>query len=529
MPVLHGVDEKVASICRNKKNVKQVQEYLIQLEETDDIEKLAEIIPILTGVFIFYIKQKLWKNVKISDTELDLCNDGLTDAQKKQIAEKKVNSWLHDAYKSFIKLLMNWIHHTRKQIQSFEALLNLIQAEYSVNFDMNSESSNNSNKPNQTKPNFPNGMFVKVIKELVLSENISDNFLLVIKSVLTKYDDLAFYTLKDIISLLENQNIINENISKQAAIPKNVIKLLMVLTNRSSDMENNIVLYINRDSKDINTVDIRKDYKTIFSSAWMSLMRLPGLPLIVQKQVLVNLDTKIIPRLVDPQLLIDFLSDCYDSGGVCSLLALNGLFVLINKYNLDYPDFYTKLYNILDVNVFNTKYKARFFYLLDMFLTSTHLPSYLTCAFIKKLSRMALFAPGEDMIMLLKFLRNLLIRHTSCRILIHREKGKDAKGMDDDPYDYEENDPYKCSASKSCLWELESLKCHYSKDVVKIVNSFKKEFPLVEDDITQYFDDTFKCLVSTHLDVEFSEDTIPPLNFDKTETIFNLDNEMWCM
>lgn len=57
-------------------------------------------------------------------------------------------------------------------------------------------------------------------------------------------------------------------------------------------------------------------------------------------------------------------------GGAVSLMALNGLFVLMNSYNLEYPDFYTKLYNIMGNEIFQAKYKARFFHLLDKFLMS---------------------------------------------------------------------------------------------------------------------------------------------------------------
>jgi hypothetical protein len=38
--------------------------------------------------------------------------------------------------------------------------------------------------------------------------------------------------------------------------------------------------------------------------------------------------------MVIPIRLIDFLKDSYDVGGVVSLLALHGLFVLITKHNL---------------------------------------------------------------------------------------------------------------------------------------------------------------------------------------------------
>ena len=38
----------------------------------------------------------------------------------------------------------------------------------------------------------------------------------------------------------------------------------------------------------------------------------------------------------------------------------------------DYPDFYTKLYALLDSSVLHVKYMPRFFDLLDTFLSSTY-------------------------------------------------------------------------------------------------------------------------------------------------------------
>jgi len=55
-------------------------------------------------------------------------------------------------------------------------------------------------------------------------------------------------------------------------------------------------------------------------------------------------------------------------------------FALIERFNeryiiscscSDFPEFYTKLYALLKPGIFHVKYKARFFYLLDLFLTST--------------------------------------------------------------------------------------------------------------------------------------------------------------
>ena len=81
-------------------------------------------------------------------------------------------------------------------------------------------------------------------------------------------------------------------------------------------------------------------------------------------------------------------------GGVISLLALHGLFILITKHNLcvipfqfylspllcltignscrDYPDFYANLYRLFQPNIFYVKYRAKFLKLATLFLTSSY-------------------------------------------------------------------------------------------------------------------------------------------------------------
>lgn len=53
------------------------------------------------------------------------------------------------------------------------------------------------------------------------------------------------------------------------------------------------------------------------------------------------------------------------------------IFELPKYYNVchvcfyrDYPDFYKKLYNLLEPSVFHVKYRARFFHLANLFLSS---------------------------------------------------------------------------------------------------------------------------------------------------------------
>lgn len=57
----------------------------------------------------------------------------------------------------------------------------------------------------------------------------------------------------------------------------------------------------------------------------------------------------------------DFLTNSYNKGGLISVMALSGLFLLITEYGLEYPEFYNKLYALLEPSMFIAKYRARFF------------------------------------------------------------------------------------------------------------------------------------------------------------------------
>ena len=75
------------------------------------------------------------------------------------------------------------------------------------------------------------------------------------------------------------------------------------------------------------------------------------------QSILMKLHSDIMPYLTQPMFLADFLTDCYNYGGLIAVNALSGLFVLITEYDISYPDYYNKLYQLLTPQVFEMKYK----------------------------------------------------------------------------------------------------------------------------------------------------------------------------
>jgi hypothetical protein len=105
-------------------------------------------------------------------------------------------------------------------------------------------------------------------------------------------------------------------------------------------------------------------HKRVFSDAWIAFLQLQ-LPEDDVKRVLVMLHRQVMPHLVEPSVLIDFLADSCDygelsehcihecsslnflrTGGTLALLALNGLFTLITKHRL-YVDVYLESHTYL--------------------------------------------------------------------------------------------------------------------------------------------------------------------------------------
>lgn len=120
-----------------------------------------------------------------------------------------------------------------------------------------------------------------------------------------------------------------------------------------------------------------------FEESWLKCLQLP-MRRETYKRVLYWLPEHVMPHLSAPLKLADFLTDSFDLGGLSSILALSGLFILMRCHNLDYPRFYDKLYQTLTPKVFYAKHRARYFRLLTVCLTAPQVPSYVAAAFIKK-------------------------------------------------------------------------------------------------------------------------------------------------
>ncbi|KAF7790030.1 hypothetical protein EIP86_000979 [Pleurotus ostreatoroseus] len=243
-------------------------------------------------------------------------------------------------------------------------------------------------------------------------------------------------------------------------------------------------------------------HKEVFTRTWLALLPLLSLGASESKRALVTralnvMHRGVLPHLTRPILVMDWVGSCVDFGGTVGLLALNALFILMKEYNLDYPQFYTRLYAFLDRNVLHLKHRARFFRLTELFLSSTMLPAALLASFVKRLARLSLNAPPAAIVMIIPFTYNILKKHPALMVMIHRVD--DSFDAATDPFKDNEPNPTLTNAIDSSLWELYSQKSHYHAPASTLARIFEEPFTKPNYSLEDFLDHTYSTLYDTEV------------------------------
>ena len=204
-----------------------------------------------------------------------------------------------------------------------------------------------------------------------------------------------------------------------------------------------------------------------------------------------------------------------------SILSLNGLWELMRVYNLDYPDFYKNLYAILTPDLLHLREKSRFFRLLDLFMSSTHLSASIVASFIKKLARLSLTAPPSGIVSIIPFIYNLIKKynHTTCMLLIHSTTTNEEDLVYEDPFDENERDPSLTNAIDSSIWELETMINHYHPNVSSLVKIFQQHFTKYSYNMEDFLDWNYSKLIDAEMDKKLKGEV--GLEFEKWNKMFD--------
>lgn len=328
-----------------------------------------------------------------------------------------------------------------------------------------------------------------------------------VEKFVDEYDDIRLYTFKAIQDKLAEQSTRSGSTSGSASEVsfEAVFELLSSIEGVPQSRDELVDFYIEppRKQKGHELFSVSK-HKKAAQDAWLALM---GRDMTTdQRKRLLDIMSEIIaPWFTKPELLMDFLTDCYNSGGSMSLLALSGVFYLIQERNLDYPAFYTKLYSLLDPDILHSKHRSRFFRLLDIFLASSHLPAAIVASFIKRLARLSLNAPPSAIVTIIPWMYNLFKKHPTTTFMMHRvpraeeEKEKLATEGMNDPFDPDVQDPMETRAIDSCIWEVVQLQAHYHPNVATIAKIVSEQFTKQFYNMEDFLDHSYASLLEAEM------------------------------
>nr|XP_020036818.1 nucleolar complex protein 4 homolog isoform X1 [Castor canadensis] len=425
-------------------------------------------------------------------------------------ATRKYKVWMRHRYNSCCNRLQELLAHPSFQVKelALRTLMKFVQLEGAQPLEKAQWEGHYL---------FPHTLFKAVVGGLLSPEE--DHSLLISQFCqYMEYDDIRYHTMQAATST--TARITKQQTEVPIIFWNNAFALLSAVSLPHQECSVTSFYVKHAELSDKWKVTHLKEHRKAFQEMWLGFLK-HKLPLSLYKKVLVAMHDSILPHLAQPTLMIDFLTSACDVGGAISLLALNGLFILIHKHNLEYPDFYQKLYGLLDPSIFHVKYRARFFHLADLFLSSSHLPAYLVAAFAKRLARLALTAPPEALLMALPFICNLLRRHPACRILVHRPQGPE---LDADPYNPDEVDPARSHALESCLWELQTLQQHYHPEVSKAASVINQVLSVPETSIAPLLELTAYEIFERDLKKKGSEPV--PLEFIPARGLLGRQNDL---
>jgi len=463
-PVVKDIRSKGTEFLADRKNANMLVELLALLDPAEPASSIVAAIQAMKRIFIVTMDKQTLKKPKDGDGS----------------GEAVWSGWMLERLEDGFKRLLDLVNHKKASVVNLavSTIMNLLQSQ---------------NLSRKTKGWSSDEL--KTLQNLVLcfaSTKTSSQIPLAAFQEFLVYSDVSLHFLS-VLSRIVSKAVTGEKTN--FIFVDNIVSCLETFQMPAETEYKASKAFMKSDEENPSEPDYQQ-LKKNFGSLWITTLRCK-FNLDQYKRSLILLNEKVIPLLPRPLLVTDFLLSCYAVGGAISMLALSGVFTLISKYNLEYPEFYTKLYQLFTIEIFHVKYKARFFHMSDVFLSSTHLPENLVAAFVKRIARLALQAPAESVPLCIKFIHNLLHRH---RGLVNLIDSADRTDLTSDPYDAEAVDPTASRASESSLWELKSLTNHLLPEVSTVAKDlFEKGVREQEMDVSASLETTAEDLFETEL------------------------------
>lgn len=405
--------------------------------------------------------------------------------------------WLRGCLRKYVASLCDWIGSPDATEENTAlALLMRIVKEEAAGTSKTSEQSWRNEK----------ATFQATVKALLSKKEAEGARQQFVETHVEEHDDVRFYTFVAVRNLLSESN--------GPDVLDNAIEMLSQIEG-VPESEDQLEDWYGEAPTHKSPLLSLNAHRKAAREAWMSIFR-AQLSTEQRKSLLNITTTQLLPWFTNHiELLADFLTDSFNQGGATSLLALNGIFSLMTVKNLDYPEFYGKLYSLLDEDVLHSKHRSRFFRLLETFMSSTHLPASMIASFIKRLSRLALQAPPGAIVWIIPWIYNQLKQHPPCTFMLHRtyhpghaiyaaHPNYTEEGMDD-PFIMSQSDPMLTRAIDSSLWELETLRNHFHPNVATLAKIVGEQFTKRDYHLEDFLDHSYSTLIEAEVGKEMKK------------------------
>ena len=290
-------------------------------------------------------------------------------------ARDRVRTWLRSQFSDYLKCLMDMmLVEGEDDVSRMCRVASLRTAMHFVKL-----SNLFQNRDVASRYHFGNDIYIRIVRILVKNENVDEELWENLIEEYLPFHDVQLYTLRNLKRILDV--IKTRDAADNSTAVNNIFRLLLEIRvpmkqNRLDNffVDNNtssstLVEKIQgkkkrkRDNNNTSTTTLKNNnvhklssYRRAVETCWLTLLRLQNLPEALYKRALLLLPKHVIPYMEHPILLCDFLTDSCNAGGVTSLLALEGLFILMQRHSLEYPQFYDKLYVMLTPSVFLVTY-----------------------------------------------------------------------------------------------------------------------------------------------------------------------------
>ena len=495
-PLVKEIKEKAAAVVENRRNANNILEILEHLHLEEPAASAGAAVQAVKRIFSLVIEKH-----GLSETK---------EETEEMTSDEKYKVWVSLRYQETLKKLSQLIHHPKASISnlSIATLMSFVSTHWS------SQEATKTSDWGSREREVLNNILLSIISNKHQSSKVISRF-----QEFLLYVDVKFHFLK-LLSKVISVALKGEKTNN--IFVENVFGFLEAIGMDTVEGNTNTFICKNLSTGESSFKLDWLEMKKYYGNCWMQILK-TRITMDQYKRVLIILDTQVLPYVAKPLLLTDFLVSSYNVGGSISLLALSGVFTLISKYNLEYPEFYTKLYQLFTPELLHVKYRARFFQLADIFLSSSHLPAYLVAAFIKRLARLSLSAPSPTIPMVVRFIHNLIHRHPSLVKMIDNEDTT----MLDDPFDNSEKDPAKSNAIGSSLWEIKSLEEHLLPQVSSVAKDLiEKGLREMELDFASHLENSYEEMFEKETKKKIF--TNVPVNWDspdglkmKTDDIFS--------